>query len=196
MLFVGHDEERELVRRLRKGEPLAMREFYKRYGGFLSSVCSRYIGNDEDVKDIVQDCLIKIFGSIEKFEYRGKGSLKNWSVRITVNMSLDFIKKNDYRSIVSMDDDASFSVYGVSGVSDPEWDDPDVDGIPPDVVHAMIRELPLGYRTVLNLFVIENRSHKEISELLGIKETTSASQYHRARIILAGKLNEYRKKHR
>ena len=103
MFFIVQSEERKLARRLCNGDPQAMREFYERYGGFLSSVCSRYIDNEEDVRDLFQDCLIKIFRSIGRFEYRGEGSLRKWAGRIAVNMSLDFIKKNDSRLIVSMD---------------------------------------------------------------------------------------------
>ena len=73
-------------------------------------------------------------------------------------------------------------------------EEPDVGDIPARVIQEMIRELPEGYRTVLNLYAFEEKSHKEISELLGITESTSASQLHRARNHLAKRINDYKKK--
>ena len=74
---------------------------------------------------------------------------------------------------------------------DPE---PDVAEVPPSVIQKMIQALPEGYRTVLNLYAFEEKSHKEIAGLLGISESTSASQLHRARALLARQINEYKKK--
>ena len=74
---------------------------------------------------------------------------------------------------------------------EPEDEDPPVSNVPPDVLHRMICELPTGYRTVFNLYVFEDKSHKEIAELLGIKKDTSASQLSRAKNLLAKKIREY-----
>ena len=71
---------------------------------------------------------------------------------------------------------------------------PDVADIPPEAVHNMIRELPDGYRTVFNLYAIEGKSHREIASALGIKEASSASQFLRARRMLARKIEEYKKR--
>ena len=71
-------------------------------------------------------------------------------------------------------------------------EEPQIDDIPANVIQEMIRELPDGYRTVFNLFVFEEMSHKEIAGILGITESTSASQFHRARNMLAKKIKDYR----
>ena len=63
--------------------------------------------------------------------------------------------------------------------------------IPPDVIQRMVKKLPIGYRTVFNLYVFENKSHREISRLLGIKESTSSSQYNRAKALLANMISQY-----
>ena len=76
-------------------------------------------------------------------------------------------------------------------VPDEDDDGVSVEDVPPEAVHSMIRELPDGYRTVFNLFAIEGRSHREIAEMLGISEATSASQFHRAKKILAKRIREY-----
>lgn len=75
-----------------------------------------------------------------------------------------------------------------------EEEEPDVGSVPPGVIQKMIQALPEGYRTVLNLYAFEEKSHKEIAALLGITESTSASQLHRARAILARQINEYKKR--
>lgn len=158
-----------------------MRAVYSSYVRYLSAVCARYIPNDEDVKDVLQESFLRIFDGIGSFEYRGKGSLKGWFTKITVNEALKFIRRNDKIEFVD-----------ISSHQDIQPDEePDIDSVPSSVIFRLIRELPDGYRTIFNLYVIENRSHKEIAALLGIKESTSASQLHRAKSLLATKIRQY-----
>lgn len=105
--------------------------------------------------------------------------------RIVVNQSLSWLRKHGKLKFVNLD------------ARDFEDEtEADTESIPPEVIHRMISELPDGYRTVFNLYVIEERSHKEISSLLGISEGTSASQLHRAKAMLAERLNNYKKSNR
>lgn len=158
-----------------------MRAVYSSYVRYLSAVCARYIPNDEDVKDVLQESFLRIFDGIGSFEYRGKGSLKGWLTKITINEALKFIRRNDKIEFVD-----------ISSHQDIQPDEePDIDSVPSSVIFRLIRELPDGYRTIFNLYVIENRSHKEIAALLGIKESTSASQLHRAKSLLATKIRQY-----
>ena len=163
-----------------------MKALYDRYAGFLTAVCSRYIENKEDVKDLMQDSFIRIFSSIGSFEYRGEGSLKAWMSRIVINNTLKYIRDNIQKGMISIDED-------IPDVPDEEI--PEISEIPPSVIQEMIRRLPEGYRTVFNLFVFDGKSHKEIAMLLGIKENSSASQLHRAKALLAGWIREYRQNH-
>ena len=163
-----------------------MKALYDRYAGFLTAVCSRYIENKEDVKDLMQDSFIRIFSSIGSFEYRGEGSLKAWMSRIVINNTLKYIRDNIQKGMISIDED-------IPDVPDEEI--PEISEIHPSVIQEMIRRLPEGYRTVFNLFVFEGKSHKEIAMLLGIKENSSASQLHRAKALLAGWIREYRQNH-
>ena len=163
-----------------------MKALYDRYAGFLTAVCSRYIENKEDVKDLMQDSFIRIFSSIGSFEYRGEGSLKAWMSRIVINNTLKYIRDNIQKGMISIDED-------IPDVPDEEI--PEISEIPPSVIQEMIRRLPEGYRTVFNLFGFEGKSHKEIAMLLGIKENSSASQLHRAKALLAGWIREYRQNH-
>lgn len=176
--------EQELIKSSIRGDTDARRALYDRYVQYLSAVCSRYITGRDDVKDILQEAFIKIFRSLDGFEWRGEGSLKSWMTRIVVNECLKFLRDNRKQNIF-------VATAQLPDVPDEDDDGVSVEDVPPEAVHSMIRELPDGYRTVFNLFAIEGRSHREIAEMLGISEATSASQFHRAKKILAKRIREY-----
>ena len=178
--FIGNEEQR-LVKRLQEGDKTAAREFYTRYGGSLAGVCVRYIADEEDVKDVIQNALVHIFSHITEFKYRGSGSLEAWVVRIAVNESLKFLRTKDQHELLQPDYD----------IIDDSEDDLSVCGIPPDILRKMLNHLPTGYRTVLNLYVFEGKSHQEIARLLGIKKDSSASQLLRAKSMLAQMIRKY-----
>ena len=178
--FIGNEEQR-LVKRLQEGDKTAAREFYTRYGGSLAGVCVRYISDEEDVKDVIQNALVHIFSHITDFKYRGNGSLEAWVVRIAVNESLKFLRTKVQYELLQPDYD----------VIDDSEDDPSVRDIPPDIIRQMLNRLPTGYRTVLNLYVFEGKSHQEIARLLGIKKDSSASQLLRAKSMLAQMIRKY-----
>lgn len=158
-----------------------MRVLYSRYAGYLTGVCSRYIADDSAVKDILQDSFIKIFHKAEEFEYRGEGSLKAWMTRIVVNDSLKQLRKKKNLPLPP-------TLANEADVADEPWE---YTKVPVNELHGMIRRLPDGYRTVFNLYVFENKSHREIAQLLGIKEDSSASQLHHARALLSRWIKEY-----
>lgn len=174
-------DEEVLVQRVLQKDSEALKELYIHYSGYLTAVCSRYIINREDVRDILQESFIKIFTQIDKFTYRGVGSLKAWTTRIVVNESLKYIKQVEKISFIT-----------------PTWDLPDrsedvtpfMENVPIATIHELIRQLPTGYRTVFNLYVFEGKSHKEIADLLQIGESASASQLHRAKAMLAREIKE------
>ena len=178
--FIGNEEQR-LVKRLQEGDKTAAREFYTRYGGSLAGVCVRYISDEEDVKDVIQNALVHIFSHITDFKYRGNGSLEAWVVRIAVNESLKFLRTKVQHELLQPDYD----------VIDDSEDDPSVRDIPPDIIRQMLNRLPTGYRTVLNLYVFEGKNHQEIARLLGIKKDSSASQLLRAKSLLAQMIRKY-----
>ena len=175
--------ELELLKRIRSGEASGMRLLYDRYIGYLTAVCSRYVVDSAAVKDILQDAFVKVFSKLDGFEYRGEGSLKAWMSRIVVNDSLKNLR-------------CAGRLKYVDELPDTE-EEGEIEGMPEVPVRElaeMIKSLPDGYRTVFNLFVFEKKSHREIAGLLGIKEDSSASQFFRARAMLAKKIKDYWKK--
>jgi len=149
------------------------------------AICLRYIVDRDTAQDVFHDGIIKIYQSIRQFKYLGDGSLKAWLSRVMVNEALGYLRKKN----VQMQQETL-----VEQLPDTQLDDDgDVNNIPNKELMRMIRELPDGYRTVFNLFVFEEKSHKEIASILGISEHTSSSQFYRAKTLLMKKINEYRK---
>lgn len=181
LLFNKTSDEEQMLRKARNGDNVALERLYSQNVRYLTAMCSRYLCNDEDIKDVLQESFIKIFSSLDDFEYRGRGSLKAWMGRITLNETLKHIKANSRLDIVDMEGE-KFEA------SD---DDLITDQIPSEVLHRFIQELPDGYRTVFNLYVIDDKSHKEIAQILGIKQSTSASQLHKSKAMLARKIKQY-----
>ena len=179
--FVGNEEQR-LVKRLQEGDKTAAREFYARYANSLAGICMRYIADEEDLKDVLQNAFSHIFSHIAEFEYRGSGSLKAWATRVVVNESLKFLRGKEYHRELKQNYDI---------IDEQDDDTPPLSDIPPNVIHQMLSRLPVGYRTVLNLYVFEGKSHQEIAALLGIGKDTSASQLYKAKRMLAKMIRKY-----
>lgn len=175
MSLSGFNKEQHIISLFAEDDTLAMDELYGEYADYLAKVCSRYIANQEDLHDVLQEAFIRIFTKIHTFEYRGRGSLKAWLTRVVVNESLHFLRDNDSSVFVDKDLDLPDIVV----------DDPDIDSLSIAQITDTILKLPSGYRAVFNLFVMEGKTHKEIARLLNIKPDTSASQFHKAKNMLA-----------
>lgn len=181
VIFIGNEEQR-LVKRLQEGDKSAAREFYTLYADSLAGVCARYITDEHDLKDVFQNALVHIFSHIDSFEYRGTGSLEAWATKVMVNESLKFLRTKGQHEALPIDYDT---------IDEAEDDDLSVSDIPPDVLQQMLSRLPTGYRTVLNLYVFEGKSHQEIASLLGIRKDSSASQLLRAKNMLMKMIRKY-----
>lgn len=175
------DGERQLWERCAKGEKPACRELYDSCAGRLLALSARYTGSREAAEDVLQDAFIKVFASIKSFRYRGEGSLYAWIRRVVINQSLDWLRARRKDMTVPIEESRTTE----------EISQDDVSVIPEEVLAGMVEKLPDGYRTVFNLYAMDGYSHREIGEMLGIKEKTSSSQYFRARALLAAKIKQY-----
>jgi len=154
-------------------DALAQRELYTRFSPKMLSVCYRFAHNREDAEDMVQEGFIKVFTQIHTFQ--SKGAFEGWVRRIMVHTCINHLKKNKKFN-------ESVDIIHATGVHVREESVPSI--VQAKQVVECIRILPLGYRTVLNLYAIEGYSHKEIAEVLDIEESTSRSQYTRAKQML------------
>lgn len=179
--IVTMETELQLLKAIQSGQHDAQRQLYERYAGQAMATGMRYVPDPDQVRDVVHDSFVKILTSLDQFNYRGEGSLRAWIKSIVAHQAINHIKQYEHLKLTDQ--------FPESMVQESE--DPDVDRVPPDILNKLISELPAGYRIVLNLYVFEQKSHKEIAHLLGIKPETSASQFSRAKQALAKRINEY-----
>ncbi|MDL2304484.1 sigma-70 family RNA polymerase sigma factor [Bacteroides sp. OttesenSCG-928-D19] len=176
-------EEFELSNLCRAGDNRARKELYERFSGRMFGICLRYTGDRDTAQDMLHDGFLKMYASFDKFTWRGEGSLRAWMERVLINSILQSFRKNDVMN-------RTIDIEEVSDLGE-EPDPSDVETISQTVLMKFINELPDGYRTVFNLYTFEEKSHKEIAQLLGINEKSSASQLFRAKSVLAKKIKEY-----
>ncbi len=151
----------------------AQEALYTRFSPRMLGVCYRFAKNREDAEDMLQEGFIKVFTQIH--QYRGEGALEGWIRRIIVHTCINTLKKNKKFS-------ESVDIIHANGIQVREEMIPSI--MQAKQVVECIRLLPIGYRTVLNLYAIEGFSHKEIAAMLDIEESTSRSQYTRAKVML------------
>lgn len=162
-----------------KGDRASQKVLYNRLAPRMFPLCIRYIGNREMAEDVLQDGFITLFTKLE--DYKGDGSFDGWARKIFVNTALMSLRKKD---ALKMSED----LEAIRGMKD---DLPSQNqNIGYKELMELVMELPPGFRTVFNMYAIEGYSHKEISDTLGISETTSRTQLSRARIWLQNKIKE------
>jgi RNA polymerase sigma-70 factor (ECF subfamily) len=173
--------EIDLVEGCKRQSLQAQRLLYERYSATMLSLCRRYIWSTSEAEDVMVTGFMKIFNAIHQYE--GKGSFEGWMKRIIINEALGYLRKNKTMYLETDIETAD---------REPDYDRAE-SSLEAEELMKMIGELPVGYRTIFNLYAIEGYSHKEISELLGINENTSKSQLSRARVHLQKKLLESEK---
>lgn len=183
--FLLDNSEQELIAACKAGKRVAQKRIYELFSAKMVWVCRRYAKDMEQARDFMHDGFIKVFLNITKF--RGDSSLETWITRIMINNSITAIKKEVRKGIKVNIDDVNISE------SEGETFDFELERKQPisarDVIDAM-DELPLGYKTVLSLYILDGFTHKEIGEQLGISEGTSKSQLAKGKKQLAKTLKE------
>ena len=157
------------------------KKLYDTYASLLYAICLRYLKNTDDAKDALQDGFIKIYQKID--EYKNEGSFEGWIKRVIVNTCLQEIRNR--KKIVFTEKDELKEDVNITDEIEENY----FEGITPGQLFEIIKELPDGYRTIFNLFVLDGFNHKEISEQLSITEGTSKSQLARAKKHLRDKIN-------
>ncbi len=152
-----------IIEACKKGEYKAQQELYTTLSPMLFAVCRRYLKRVEDAEDALVETFIKIFKNLSKF--KGAGSFEGWAKRIAVNESLMQLRKKQHFHL---------SIEYASNV--PEGNVDVHDAMSYDELIIILDELPAGYKTIFNLYVIEGFKHKEIAEKLDISINTSKSQ--------------------
>lgn len=138
----------------------------------MLSLCGRYLPDEFEAEEAMIEGFMKVFDRIAQFKM--EGSFEGWIRRIMVNESLMYLRSKKAAGWQAAYDDVEYEVEPVAAATDLEADE----------LHRLVQQLPTGYRTVFNLYAIEGYNHAEIAESLGISESTSKSQLHRARGLL------------
>lgn len=174
-----------LIKQCAAGKRLAQKKLFEKFYGKLLGVCMRYISDHDQAQEVVQECFIKIFDKLVDFDF--KGSFEGWMRRIIVNAAIDKIRFNK-RQAISTDNDF------LLGANQYEEDDAFANEVliklKAEEAMKAVQSLSPAYRTVFNLYVIENYSHSEIAEILGISEGTSKSNLAKAKQNLRKRLEE------
>ena len=167
------DSLEHIINGCRDRNPLSQKELYETFKSKMFGICLRYAGNYDDAQDILQDGFLKVFEKINQFGF--KGAFEGWIRRIIVHTCINILKKNKKFN-------ESVDLIHATGIQVREESIPAI--IQAKQVVECIRILPIGYRTVLNLYAVEGYSHREIAGMLDIEESTSRSQYTRAKAML------------
>lgn len=174
-----HLNVQELISRSKENDRKAQQGLFDFLAPKMFAVCLRYVGDRDTAQDILQDGFITLFAKLNS--YGGEGSFEGWARKIFVNTALMYLRKTDALKL-------STDIEEARRLSS---DDPSaLQRIGYQELLRLIAELPPGFRTVFNMYVVEGYSHKEIGEALGISEVTSRSQLQRARRMLQDKIKQ------
>lgn len=182
-------DEKELLEQCRKQIRNAQKILYDTHFKKMMPICLRYLRNEEDALEVLNNAFLKVFAKIN--QYKSEGSLEAWIKRIVINSSIDFVRSNKlYRA--NFIHTSEFHLYGEPGEEDSSTDE-GFDGVPDlskEEIFEMVAELPPATRVVFNLYVIDEFTHRQISRDLKISEGTSKWHLSNARKILKEKINQ------
>lgn len=160
------------------------KEIYEKYAPGFLGICLRYCANMKDAEDVLHDGFIKIMKNLHTFKPRSNGSFEGWMKRIIVNTALNFIRDHQMEKKFLDVNSYNNEVKTIEEEQEEDWFEDLAGKINPEKVMDMIQGLPVGYRTVFNLYVFESYTHKEIAKTLNCSENTSKSQLSKARAML------------
>ena len=175
-------EEKTLVDRSIRGDHRAQLRLYRKYVRAMYNVAIRMVANKMDAEDIIQDSFVKVFQNLRHFQ--GDSTLGVWIKRIVINTSLNFIQKNKKINHVDINLNREQKGATLEEVDKAEQ---------VRAIHEAIKRLPEGSRIIFTLYLLEGYQHQEIAQILGISESTSKSQYQRARKLIRKELKEQTK---
>ncbi|HMK03029.1 MAG TPA: RNA polymerase sigma factor [Ferruginibacter sp.] len=169
----------QLVKEAKRGSKAAQQCLFDQFADKMLMLCRRYVKNREDAEEMMLDGFYKFFKNLPAFTYQGDAALHAWLKRIMVNECLMFLRKKNVFTIVteSTAEENVLAEEALSNLSAAE-------------IFNLVVQLPVGYRTVFNLYVIEGFDHKEIAAMMGISEGTSKSQLSKARSLLQKMLSQ------
>ena len=176
-------DEAQIIKRCIRKEKMAQKILFDTYASILLGICRRYVYDQAEAEDVLQEGFLKIYLNLKNF--KGSGTLINWMKKIVVNTSITYYHRNyRYRYHSDIDESQESGVY--------VHDEVECEFTREELLNVVIA-LPPGYRMVFNLYAIEGYKHKEIAKMLDIDINTSKSQYSRAKKLIRDNLEELSK---
>lgn len=187
MDFSDKEAVEKLVIACANGDQRSQQIVYKAFYGKMLGVCVRYSSNRDEAKDLLHDSFIKVFEKLKGFQ--NKGSLEGWVRRIVVNNAIDFVRaKKEF--VLNYDDESQFD-----NIPDDSYFTSDIDDmkkVNAEIILSFVQKLSPAYRTVFNMYVIENYTHKEIADYLEISVGSSKSNLAKAKMKLREMFDKYK----
>ena len=175
------DFQQNILARCKSGERMAQQQLYEHFKGKMFAVCLRYANSRQDAEDVLQEGFVKVFRDLH--QYRGEGNFEGWLRRVIVNVALQHLRKQkggfEFEALENV-------AHKMSDADDSVFDE----GEKAAALIKLMQKMPTGFRTVLNLYVLEEYSHQQISDELGISVGTSKSQLNRAKAFLKNLLEK------
>jgi RNA polymerase sigma factor (sigma-70 family) len=175
------DLQLQILGRCKNGERLAQQQLYEHFKGKMFAVCLRYANSRQDAEDMLQEGFVRVFRDLH--QYRGEGSFEGWLRRVIVNVALQHLRKQkgglQFAELENVE-------YKLSDTDDSVFEENEKAA----ALIKLMQKMPTGFRTVLNLYVLEDYSHQEIADEMGISVGTSKSQLNRAKAFLKGLLEK------
>jgi len=170
----------DILQACKKGGRSAQKQFYEHFKDKMFVLCLRYAGSREDAEDVLQEAFVKVFRDLH--QYKGLGSLEGWVRKVVLHVALHALR-------CKMDAPGTVELEKVAWKME---DEPPAfeEGPPAKSLIKLMQQMPPGFRTVLNLYVLEGYTHPQIAEALGISEGTSKSQLNRAKAFMKNLLQK------
>lgn len=166
-------ETSELIKEAKHGSTAAQKYLFDQWAEKMHLICRRYVKSPEDAEELLLDGFYKFFKKINSFTYKSDAALYMWLKKIMINECLMFLRKKNV-----------FTIVTEASVQEMHLQKDALDKLSANEIFNLIIQLPVGYRTVFNLYVIEGMQHKEVATLLNISEGTSKSQLSKAKVLL------------
>ncbi len=164
--------ETELVSLCLRKDRRAEKALYDRFSGQMYAICIRYMKDQQEAEDVFQEGMIKVYNKLNT--WKGEGPLGGWMRQIFIHCALNQIKSNQKHFAHDLDSIVQTENFDLNIISQ----------LQTESILQLIQNLPMGYKTVFNLFAIEGYSHSEIATMLGVTESTSKTQFLKAKAKL------------
>ena len=173
MTVAYQDIHKELIELSKAGNAKAQYQLYQLYAKAMFNICMRMLNNKEEAEDMLQESFTEVYSKLDSFRY--ESTFGAWIKRVVINKCINYLKKRKAELVLSED----MGKYDTNDRSDDNYEDVELNV---QKIRQAIELLPEGYRIIFSLYMLEGYDHSEIAQILGVSESTSKSQYMRAKL--------------